>query len=578
MEKLNNMDNTLTQQDIDQADKISGWKTPSPGAPAQTRSQELQAIRAKAKSANPIPEPIKIPTVGEDATNTINNAGAKVNADIQGTSPESQGEGGLVRGLQAAKEAGGGVLDLVGTLVKHLAGDKTNFSGSTDKPTLDKSGTDVKIQNTGPSPAFVDAVNNFTQSHPDAAKHLDSVLKGISATGSIAGDVATADLGVTGVEKTGAEAAQGIKDTAEATKGLPSPTTSDFYRKQSIKDWTKPSTVAKPSFNKAATIFKNAGDTNIPEVLVDNGVKLSDNIQDGKYATKDTADALREDAGKMSHDLLRPSLEAADYSTPKTPIEDIIKKAKNVVAKDKTITIGDRETALAKLEKEKLALQRSYPEGMSLTDMHDNKITYSKNAGHNPIGTRADNITANNNNAVATAMKKTIEEKAPEGVPVEEINKEFTKRYQAANYLEALHGKEVPKGLGSRIARTTAKVVGAVAGESIGGGILGGVGGYHLGGMLERFIENASNPIKAHFLNNLEKTNPEVFEKVRQYLGDTETERLMQKALPPASYIPMAGKAPNASTVEMIPAEKNLVTSNPKTGKFQRTYSSTPKK
>lgn len=429
------------------------------------------------------------------------------------------------------------------------------------KSTVDETSNEKGIQNFSQNPVISkvldffsgkgDQLNAWAQAHPEAARNLSNAFTvGTAAIGEKpVTDVATKTLDSTkaGLDSTASTIKQGVdtatqiaKDTTgkiqqQVQQAVPdSSKLSDFYKKQSIADWKKPATIVKPGFSKATQIFKNAASkgNNIPETLVDNGLKLSDNIQDGKYATADAASQLRDDAGKLSNDLIRPSLETASYSTPKVPVSKIITNAKEAIMNDKSITPGDKITAVSKLNKEASALSEKYPDGMNLVEMHDDKITYSKNAGHNPIGTRSDNLTANTNNAISNSMMKAVEKYAPADVPVHEVNAELTKRYQAANYLQELNGKTVPKGLGAKIAQTTAKVAGAVAGESLGGGLLGGVGGYHLGGMIEKFIENASNPIKAHFLNNLQSTNPEAFAKIREYLGTKEMDRIMIKQLP----------------------------------------------
>lgn len=351
---------------IEQFNKASGGNVPLNGQPAVP--SRADQIRALAKKATPV-EPVKAPTVGEDATNTINNAGAKVNADIQGTSPESQGEGGLVRGLQAAKEAGSGVLDLVGTLVKHLAGDKTNFSGSTDKPTLDKSGTDVKIQNTGPSPAFVDAVNNFTQSHPDAAKHLDSVLKGIGATGSIAGDVAIADLGVTGAEKTGAEAAQGIKDTSKVLPKAASVTKPDNFIDELITPkMTQKSTETAIKTGRVSENSKITGERDYTDAVPGfNKIKESVSKVPGlsnKNTLLENSNLIHDAIGKTAEDL-KSQLKGKGSFTP-AEFNKYMGGIKKTLSENPMI-VGDAEKTASKIVSKfnSLVAENGYkPEGL----------------------------------------------------------------------------------------------------------------------------------------------------------------------------------------------------------------------
>lgn len=309
------------------------------------------------------------------------------------------------------------------------------------------------------------------------------------------------------------------------------------YVNNEIANWEKPTTIAKPSYNKATDILGNAAGkgNDIPTTLVKNRITLQNNVENGTYSTADTAEQLRADAGKASSELLRPSLQMADYSTPKTPVADILKSTIADIRKSKGMTPGDIETQITKAKSEGAALQNKYPDGMSLTDMHDNKITYAQNGKYSPIGdTNVNNIAAVNR-SLGRTLGGLVEQKAPSTVPVHEFNAELSKQYQAADYLDALNGKKVPTSILSRIAKTTAKVVGASVGNGMGGGVLGGVGGYHIGGMLETMLENMPNPVKGHFLNTLEMTNPEAFNSVKNFIGEEQAAQLQRRQLPAPS-------------------------------------------
>lgn len=327
----------------------------------------------------------------------------------------------------------------------------------------------------------------------------------------------------------------------------------NYYKQKEIDTFAKPTTIPKASYNKATDIYNNSKGK-VGETLVNNGIKNSDIIDKGVYNTSDTADTIRADAGKMSNETLRPALQQADYSTPKTPVEDVIKKTIKDLNESRGVTPGDIESQIAKAKAEGEILKQKYPNGMSLTDMHDNKITYAMNGKYSPIGISSENNIASTNRAFGRTLGDLVEEKAPSDIPVHDFNAELQKQYQAADYLDALHGKKAPLGLGSRIAKTSAKVAGAAIGEHLGGGLLGGVGGYHLGGMLETSFENMSNPVKSYFLKNLQTTNPEAFSQIQKYLGDSEVQRLLTPQL----------AAPSEATA--LGSDKNpLITPSPTT-------------
>ncbi len=379
-----------------------------------------------------------------------------------------------------------------------------------------------------------DTWNKFKQSNPAQAADIENTLN-IAATlaGGAGAKKATTETAdtltgitsklpdiVTPIEKTASEAGQAISQKAGEVAGKVGGKLQDKYLTQELKGWTEPTTINKPAFNKATEIYKNASSMghNIGDTIVKNKINLADHIENGVYNTVDTADKIRTDASKMSSDLLRPSLRKADLTVPKTPVDELINSSINNITKNKSITQETKDSLIEELNKTKNALQKKFPDGMGLEDLHDEKIVRDMNAKYSPIGDIATNNQAIKNKAVADSARNLIESKAPSDIPVKEFNNELKKQYQAADYLEALNSKKVPQSIASKIAKTTAKVVGATVGHGMGGGILGGVGGYHIGGMIEGLFENMSNPIKKYFLQNLEATNPEVFSKLKDYL------------------------------------------------------------
>ncbi len=327
-----------------------------------------------------------------------------------------------------------------------------------------------------------------------------------------------------------------VTDTAKnfiksRTAGLP-----EYYRKQEIETFAKPTTISKPAYNKANEVANN-GKGNPAETLVKNGVKTSDIIDGKNYNTSDTVDQLRQDAIKMSNEGLRPAIEQASYSTPKISVDDVIKQATKQLQGAKNATLSSKEAQLSKLLKEGELLKEKYPEGMSLLDMHDNRITYSMNGGFSPIGDPSVNNIATVNRAFSKTLDNLVAQNIPEDLPYKAFQKELSRQFQAADYLNALNNKAVPRSILQDVAKTTAKVAGAAVGNAVGGGVLGTVGGYHLGGTLESAFENMPNPAKAYFLRNIQQSNPEAFTALKDYIGNKEAQKLLQLALPAPSEL-----------------------------------------
>lgn len=402
-----------------------------------------------------------------------------------------------------------------------------------------------KLANSGVGDKVSNTVNSLNQKYeqikqqnPTKAKAVEDAVNVIM---SLVGEGKTNELGSTSVDMAkgaGDNINAGLNKGVELTNAAASKVAEvpgmikekvgagleNRYVNQAQKEWSEPTKIAKPAYNKATEIFKNAEGQghNIADTLVKNKINLSDHIDNGTYTTADTADKIRTDTAKMSKDMLRPSLEKADLTTPKTPVQDVIADARKNIDSNKGLTQETKDTLQSGLDKTELALTKQYPQGMSLSDLHDEKITRDLNSKYSPVGDIGTNNEAVKNKAVADATRKTLEAKAPAEVPIKQFNGELRKQYQAADYLDALNNKKVPVSVGSRIAKTTAKVAGAAVGHGLGGGILGGVGGYHIGGMVEGMLENLPNPVKNSFLKNLEVTNPEAFTKMQDYLKTPE--------------------------------------------------------
>lgn len=314
---------------------------------------------------------------------------------------------------------------------------------------------------------------------------------------------------------------------------------SDKFINQEKSNWVKPTETAKPGYNNATEIYQNAASKghDISATLINDKIQFSDHIQEGNYDTAATAEFIRADAAKMSKDILRPSLKIADPSVERTPVTEIIKTAESNIRGNKYITPEVQNSLIGKLKESATALEGKYPNGFSLTDLLDEKILRDANSKYSPVGDIATNAEAIKNKAIADATRQLLDAKTPADLPIKDFNAELAKQYQAADYLDALHGKKAPVSIVSRIAKTTAKVIGAAIGHHLGGGVLGGVGGYHIGGMLETTFEGLPNPIKGYFLDNLERTNPQAFVQVKNYLGEQAAAWLQRKQLPQPSFI-----------------------------------------
>lgn len=400
----------------------------------------------------------------------------------------------------------------------------------------------------------------------NAATIAGTVLGGpkvAATTGGIAADAGA--LAKAAVTKTPEELA--IANTLKSQKAVNTIT----------KEWERPVKTPSASFNKARLVIDQSPD--VPKFLAQQGIKPSSLIEDSRYSTEDTATALRDTAGKMSNDTLRPSLKAADYSTPKTQIGDLEEAAIHNAQRTPNVTAGNMESIIQNIKDESDALKNKFPNGMSLTDMHDYKITYAKNGGYSPFNDPKINNAATANRSFSSALGHAVENRAPKDVPVHEFNDYLSKYYQGADYLDALNTKTAPVTLPQALIRSAAKFGGAAVGAKLGGDVVSAFAGYQIGKALEHALENMKPHMRDSFVRNLQQTNPEAFTKVQEYLnrqnsGNTGVPRLMNSG---TVYVPPYARAPGESTVTSVSAVKGPVGFDPKSGKFKSTYLSGPK-
>lgn len=448
-----------------------------------------------------------IPNIG----NALQQRGEDIVSDTQKNNKLAQDAGGGVGAhlLGAAATAGnvagnalGGAGDIIGSAVSPFL-----------TPALKASMADVG------SKAY-SGLSQIPGITPDILKKANDVFNGVMLAYGEQSAPALANKAA----NVASDAGEGITDAKNAITGTASDVKNAIGNKVSslaeegaAKDWKAPTTKSNASYSKATDIYNNAlgKGHDIADTLVNNKINLSDNISEGKYSTADTAAKIRADAGKMSSDVLRPALQKADAATPLVPVKDVVDSTIRDIENSKSTTAGDMEAQIRKAKSEGEALARKYPDGMKLSDMHDEKISYSTNK-YSPVGPKSDSISSNVDRAFGRTLAKSVEDNAPLDIPTHEFNQALTKQYQSADYLDSLDTKKVPTGFGTKLVRTAAKGIGSALGSSL--GIGGAFAGYSLGGLLESTFEGLPVAARDALMKNLEATNPEAFSKISDYL------------------------------------------------------------
>lgn len=601
----------LTPAQISQA---TGKGTSPTGAASQSQAMTPEQAQQWASSKTPVTSAIPstglpgshafatptTPTV-QNPMDDISNAGANVEGDITG---ENQGQGvgeqnPFERGVRAVSDAAGGAMNAVADVIPggkpalqvagNALGGAEKFAGNISSTLADIS-QKIGIMSPAQRAQFDKQAADFANS--DAGQKITNQADTFNSLGNIANTILGAKGGADAIQKTVdavPRAVASVKQSAQAVKTAvtPSPKSPEAVSASRAKginaiatEWQKPTEGSTPAFNNARDVL--AKDPSIPQFLAEQKANPSAHINEqDRFETSDTAQALRDTAGKMSNETLRPSLVAADYSTPKTPVAEIRTEAIKNADADTSLTPGERTSVVRNINKETSAFENESPDGLSLTNMHDSKITYSGKAGYSPTKTALENAPATANRHIASALQKTVEAKAPEGVPVADFNQYLGKYYKAADYLDALNGKKAPISTGTRLARAWGRLAGLTVASHIGGGgILADVLGYRIGGVLEHAVEHMTSPARAAFLKNLEVSNPKAFTQVQDYLKSQNSGNNGMLRLPAAGKdtpIPLgAGEQPKANIAPHA-AKTPLPTANPKTGRMQTTYTSEPR-
>ena len=136
---------------------------------------------------------------------------------------------------------------------------------------------------------------------------------------------------------------------------------------------------------------------------------------------------------------------------------------------------------------------------------------------------------------------------------------------------------------GGRVLKYVTTLIGSEAGTTIPGKIIGALGGNLVGELI--ISSRISGPVKRMVLKNLETTNPEAYKKTIDWLKKQNIDRSNRLKLPAGKPVenPIVTPDPRQynpdgtikySPAKSVTAQKNSLSMNPKTGKFQTTYNS----
>jgi len=360
---------------------------------------------------------------------------------------------------------------------------------------------------------------------------------------------------------------------------------------QKYSEWMSGTTPGKKKVDKlgAKTDALNRAGTEgqTPmRVLAEDGV--IPNRQGTKLDTFEQAKQYREKITPF-REANRSALKELEASTPPVSLNELEAKSIARARTPENINSGKATDMEKQIRKEFDKLRAEYPSGnIPITVVDDIKTARWDNVFKNKSLVEADALAKNSEYAIAKAFQKEIENIAAKSgnVDVAQLNREIGSRLDAAKYLEDLNGKTIK---GGRLLKYVTTAIGSSMGQSLAGKFIGALGGNLVGELI--IANNVASPLKRMILKNLQAKDPAAYTKTIEWLSkqklDQET-RLLIGAPEGKTPIPLGGETfigpkvgPDGKPIilkqggaNIIPAQKNPVSVNPSTGKFQTSYSS----
>jgi hypothetical protein len=375
-----------------------------------------------------------------------------------------------------------------------------------------------------------EAVAKFAATH-DLPFNISSVTKPLSESIEKGAQAIDEKIG-TGASK----AVSGLKNTI--TDQYPGLNPVKHFQDVNARDIAQPTTVNSPAYRKATAVFNDAKSRGIDlsSVANDRGIIHDQIAEGGKYNTKDTADALREDNFKMSNTLARPAIRAADTGVENIPVSQVKGAMLKKIHDTPSLDPEERATMLKQIEKRYApgsAADLQHPNGYSLEELHNSRII-SANRGKYKLGqSPSAEIGASRFRKEGQVFADLFDRNVPEAAGLKGFRKELEKNFMLADYLDELNSKKVPEG----ITKKAVKLFGRALGGTLGGNVAGFPGvlaGSHFGNILFGGFETLPNPIKMKVLQSIVQTEPAAFQALRSYISDEELQRLLRQALPAA--------------------------------------------
>lgn len=357
---------------------------------------------------------------------------------------------------------------------------------------------------------------------------------------SITKGAETFDTGVNKAFKKGGDA---ISSAVRSQYPNASKSAQDYYSGLETGRFMEPATAPGATYSKAAETAKDAKrrGIDIEKVLKDNKIYAGEHVDDlGHFSTNDIADNLIDDTKNGSAEILRPALRKAEGESQRVSIEELRNTMlKNIADAPSSVLSPQQKIEYA----QKVALEygddsitaRAYKHGYTLEDLYNSKLQTTSNiyktSNKGGISSISDSKEAERKLFESKVFDKFLRERAPKDLGLDDYFKANEARFVTANYLRTLDNKKAPQTLFHRVVKKAGQLAGATTGANV-AGPFGMFSGYQFGGIAADTFSSMKNPVKIAYLESIGKTEPEIYQIMRNFVSDREARALTRTLLP----------------------------------------------
>lgn len=294
-------------------------------------------------------------------------------------------------------------------------------------------------------------------------------------------------------------------------------------------------------YNKARDVVDDAKrrGVDIKQKLKDNKVYADEHIIDGKYDTKATAEALKDEAKNGGAEFLRPALREAEMGVERVPIQDVRNQIIAEIGKQPASSLSPQQklTFMKNVAKEYSGVgaeAATYRNGYGLEDLYNSKLQRTSGLYKTPktggVSTISDTLTSQQKAIEAKVFDRILRQKTPKEVGLDKYFKAQEEKFVLANYLDTIDGKKAPLSVPQRLFRKTSQLLGGTLGYRT-FGPMGMFNGYQFGGLMSDTFMSIPNPVKISYLKSIGKTAPEIYQIMREYVSDAQARRMVTPLL-----------------------------------------------